>query len=273
MSHEHDNHNDLPYPTESTMPRGPSLDLDEIPVHHRSKETHARPEAALEDPFPLIDDFQTLILIDDTESMKDCWNDVGKILEKLGPVYTKYGHRGMNIEFLKHRARGYLLLGGQAGYYNITLADGSHAMQDNVAGIYLNVKPKGHYDMETRVERILHKWLFDAKTTYRRALNHVRPWRLLVVSKWTMEDVEKVLRVVRKISHELEELDAPHSIFGIQMLRVGTHTEEWLNWDVWNRFNRSNTFRLTGRVSRHSEPSPDRIMELILGGNWRMYLD
>ncbi|KAI0147346.1 hypothetical protein GGR57DRAFT_515918 [Xylariaceae sp. FL1272] len=269
MSHEqHHNHNDLPYPTESIIPSGPSPDLDDPLVRRPSEQDHAQREVRLEDTFSLIDDFSTLVLIDDTEPMKTCWDDVGKILEKIGPIYTKYGHGGMNIEFLKHRARGYFLLGGRPGYYNITIANGSHVMQDNVAGVYLHVKPHGHYDMELRISRILDKWIYCVKTTGKERLKRLRPWRLLVVSKWNPDDLGKILKLIRKVSFELEEYGVPNAMFGIQMWHQG---ENWSGWEVWKTYKCSTTIAVTRSCQNTSKLSSNDIMELILGSNWKMY--
>lgn len=97
------------------------------------------------DPFAFLQVFDTVFLIDDSESMKPHWHEVIALICAVVPICCERDHNGIDLYFLNHRPRGHSFFSSveKSGYRNIGIAVGSPQQSDNVAGIFHQVKPQG----------------------------------------------------------------------------------------------------------------------------------
>ncbi|KAI0477548.1 hypothetical protein GGR56DRAFT_692217 [Xylariaceae sp. FL0804] len=101
------------------------------------------------DPFAALRDFQTVIIVDDSDRVKPYWDDVGAFLRQIGPICCECDSNGIDIQFVNHPKRCHFLTGereysSEFKHLYIGIADGDPRIRDNVAGIFARARPGGH---------------------------------------------------------------------------------------------------------------------------------
>ncbi|KAI1648911.1 uncharacterized protein F4817DRAFT_47851 [Daldinia loculata] len=224
----------LPYPLESTIPASPDLKPKRSakPVEH--KKHHAKLTrkhiSTPDDPYAFLKHFDTIFLIDDSKSMEKHWGEVGMLLEKIAPICTERDPNGVDIYFVNHRPRGYLMYAAlgfdadRSGYLHIGQSVGVPEMRDNVAGIFGSIKKLGsHCRLDRRLSYILDRYVHEYERSRRDrgtgSGNTVRPLNLIVITAGVTDDnpYDTLIRTARK----LDILGAPPYQVGVQFFRVG----------------------------------------------------
>ncbi|KAI1324321.1 hypothetical protein F5Y16DRAFT_412063 [Xylariaceae sp. FL0255] len=213
----------LPYPLESTI-LCPPMDSEDRPrirkCGHGSHEfSHI---ATMRDPFHMLQHINTLFIIDDSHSMKSCWDEVGIALRKIAPVCIEADADGIDIEFLNHQAR-WSHVTGRIGYYNIGLTTSNIEMHDNVEGIHHNVKPRGPCELGLFLMWRLGRYIdhLEQNTTQYGSKDSVAPLNVIVISNWGWEERFGPIESLLKCARKLDALGCPPHQLGIQFFRVG----------------------------------------------------
>ncbi|KAI0408527.1 hypothetical protein F4802DRAFT_618651 [Xylaria palmicola] len=222
QNHHDDNHG-LPYPLESTMPAGPPEKREGQPYIGPNEDVIFLDHVAKEkDPCTALEYINTLLLIDDSDSMQQCWDEVGDIIRIIAPICHQYRRDGIDIEFVNHRASGHLLT-GRSGYKHIGLMKGRLDMHDSVAGIYHNVRPRGRCRMESRLASILDPYLKEYELHLHRSGGKklITPLSVIVISDLQWDDGEERFGAITRAARRLDTLGAPRYQVGVQLFRVG----------------------------------------------------
>ncbi|KAJ2991880.1 hypothetical protein NUW58_g2359 [Xylaria curta] len=265
----------LPYPLEPTIPDGPAggtwessysgLQRDVLYLDHIGKE---------DDPYAALAYFDTLLLIDDSESMQECWGEVEEITMKIAPICTQYDQDGIDIEFVNHRAAGFYAT-GRSGYKHIGLMKGNLDMHDSVAGIYHNVKPKGKCRMDKRLASILDPYV----TEYEKNLNQnggrelTTPLNIIVISAFQWDGDEDKFGAITRAARKLDTLRAPKFQVGVQLFRVGKASREtvdttvrFLDDKIWKERGVRDMVDMTTWTGSPGVLSPKGLLKVLLGG-------
>ncbi|KAI0441412.1 hypothetical protein F4803DRAFT_420268 [Xylaria telfairii] len=264
----------LPYPLESTIPDGPTdptqgqselaLRREVLYIDHIGKE---------EDPYATLRYINTLLLIDDSESMHECWDEVGDVIRAIAPVCIKYDRNGIDIEFVNHRAKGHTLT-GRSGYQHIGLLKGRLDMPDNVAGIYHNVKPKGKCRMDKRLASILDPYMIDYETTLSRSGGKklITPLNVILISDMQWYNAAGCLEAIARTANRLDIVGAPKYQVGVQFFRVGDAgrkmddaTVSLVDDRIWKERGVRDMVDMTTWTGKPGELSPKGTLKVVLG--------
>ncbi|KAI2621327.1 hypothetical protein GGS21DRAFT_541742 [Xylaria nigripes] len=270
---ESSSHNDhgLPYPLDSTIPSPPKR----AEKQWRSDMTlQLRNIGNAKNPLAALGHIDTLLLIDDSDSMQKCWDEVGDLIRILAPICIEYDSDGINIEFVNHRASGYYLT-GRSGYSHIGLMKGRLDMHDNVAGIYHNVKPKGKCRMDKRLGSILDPYMTELETRLRRSggKKFMLPLNVIVVSDMQWDPDEDCFAALTRTARGLDILGVPRMQVGVQLFRVGDAGREvseanirFMDDEVWRERGVRDIVDTTTWTGKPGELSADGIVKALLGG-------
>ncbi|KAI1824277.1 hypothetical protein F4861DRAFT_271085 [Xylaria intraflava] len=264
-----DNHG-LPYPLDSTIPGPPDL------PRQRSKDKPLMMGDAgrAENPLAALRHMSTILLIDDSDSMQHCWDEVGDILRIIGPICIEYDPDGVHIEFVNHRASGYFLT-DRSGYEHIGLMKGRLDMHDNVAGIYHSVKPKGRCRMDKRLASILDPYMNQYETLLRRSGGKrvLSPLNIIVISSMRWEPDGDDLVTLTRTARRLDILSAAQYQVGVQLFRVGDavkglddDTVNFLDDLAWQERGVRDMVDTTTWTGKPGELSPAGTLKVLLGG-------
>ncbi|KAI8625926.1 hypothetical protein F5Y19DRAFT_488663 [Xylariaceae sp. FL1651] len=270
---KHSQDQGLPYPLESTISAPPFERAEEQYQPRLGEPVKLEHIAKLEDPFAALKFFNTLLLIDDSESMQQCWDEVGDIIRKITPTCIEYDPNGIDIEFVNHRASGYYIT-GRSGYAHIGLVKGRLDMHDSVAGIYHNVKPKGKCRMDTRLASILDPYVNEYETQVRRSGGKRRPapLNIIVISDLEWDSREDGFGTIIRTARKLDILRAPPYQVGIQLFRVGDAAREmsdaavrYADDLVWREEGVRDMVDLTTWTGKPGELSSEGTLKVLLG--------
>lgn len=231
-----------------------------------------------QDPFAALKHVNTLFLIDDSESMQKCWDEVGDIIRIIAPICMEYDHNGIDIEFVNHRASG-SLLSGRNGYKHIGLMKGNLDMHDSVAGIYHNVKPKGRCRMDKRLGSILDPYITEIKTEIKRSsmqssgMCTPTPLNLIVISDLNWDEEEDRFATLTNTARELDVMGVPRHQVGVQFFRVGDAGREVSEADTqllddkaWKEKGVRDMVDVTTWTGKPGELSFEGTLKVVLGG-------
>ncbi|KAI3324180.1 hypothetical protein HD806DRAFT_62201 [Xylariaceae sp. AK1471] len=273
MARKQQDDHGLPYPLEPTIPAGP-------PERTRER-VQSRPRGGvmpahigtLDDPYAALKYVNTLFLIDDSESMQKCWDEVGDILRIIAPICIEYDRDGIDIEFVNHRASGYYVT-GRSGYEHIGLMKGRLDMHDNVAGIYHSVKPKGKCRMNKRLASILDPYIYEYDIINSRGgvKRLPLPRNIIVISDLIWDADEDPVSTIMRIARKLDTLAAPPYQVGVQLFRVGDAGREVSDADVqyvddqiWKEKGVRDMVDVTTWTGKPGELSPEGTLKILLG--------
>ncbi|KAI0465835.1 hypothetical protein F4859DRAFT_507743 [Xylaria cf. heliscus] len=264
----------LPYPLESMMPAEPPVSTQERRELGLGKEVlyidHIDKE---DDAYAALAYIHTLLLIDDSESMQGCWDEVGDIIRIITPVCAKYDRDGIEIEFVNHRPKGHSL-NGRSGYKHIAHLKGRLDMHDNVAGIYHNVKPKGKCRMDKRLASILDPYMTDYENTLTRSGGKklITPLNVILISDMQWRGDEGCLEAVTRTARRLDVAGAPKYQVGVQFFRVGDAAREMdadtvrlIDDRIWKEMGVRDMVDMTTWTGKPGELSPRGILKVVLG--------
>ncbi|KAK7931231.1 hypothetical protein PG985_001943 [Apiospora marii] len=179
------------------------------------------------DPFAFLEVFDTVFLIDDSESMQPYWHEVIALVCAVVPVCCERDPNGIDLYFVNHRPRGHHLFSSvdKSGYRGIGLAVGSPRQSDNVAGILHQVKPQGRARLGARLNDILTKYVTDYSFLTRLHNNRYckRPMNLIVVTAGHIED--SLYGTLAAAARELDRVDAPSYQAGVQLFQIGNDSK------------------------------------------------
>ncbi|KAI0969661.1 hypothetical protein F4678DRAFT_166980 [Xylaria arbuscula] len=272
MKSTNDDNHGLPYPLESTIPSGPP---DQTPGRppSRGEPLFIDHISKFDNPYAALYLIDTLLLIDDSDSMQKCWDEVGDILRIIAPVCIKYGKDGIAIEFVNHRASGYYLT-SRSGYQHIGLMKGNLDMHDNVAGIFHNVKPRGKCRMDKRLASILDPYTTEYETTLRQSGGKklIVPLNIIVISDMQWDTDEDYFGAVTLAARQLDILGAPKYQLGVQFFRVGDAGRQlsegrvqYIDDQIWKKRGVRDMVDMTTWTGAPGELSPKGILKVVLG--------
>ncbi|KAJ3570693.1 hypothetical protein NPX13_g5644 [Xylaria arbuscula] len=247
-----------PEPTAERSRSGP-LFLDHIGNH--------------DNPYAALKSIDTLLLIDDSDSMQKCWDEVGDIIRIIAPICIEHDADGIDIEFVNHRARGYILT-NQSGYKHIGFMKGRLDMHDNVAGIYHSVKPKGKCRLDKRLASILNPYV-DAYETHVKK-NGLRklpvPLNVIVITDMDWDEEDDTFGTILRLAGRLDSITAPPFQAGVQFFRVGDAGRgvtkdkiESFDDRIWKEKGVRDIVDMTTWTGAPGELSPKGILKVLLG--------
>ncbi|GAP86732.1 putative von willebrand factor protein [Rosellinia necatrix] len=227
-----------------------------------------------DNPFAALKHIDTLLLIDDSESMQQCWDEVGDIIRIIAPICMKYDDDGIDIEFVNHRASGYFVT-GRSGYKNIGFMKGQLDMHDNVAGIYHSVSPRGKCRMDRRLASILDPYLQEYETQLNRSGGKklIKPLSVIVISDMDWDADQRDHSAITRVARRLGVLGAPRYQVGVQFFRVGQmgrmmddEAIQFVDDQIWKKRGVRDMVDITTWTGKPGELSPDGILKVLLGG-------
>ncbi|KAK7975439.1 hypothetical protein PG989_013902 [Apiospora arundinis] len=246
---------ELPYPLEGGIP--------ELTQQHVSND---------KDPFAFLEVFDTVFLIDDSESMKQHWHEVIALICAVVPICCERDHNGIDLYFLNHRPRGYSFFSSveKSGYRNIGIAVGSPLQSDNVAGIFHQVKPQGRCKLGARLKEILlNKYIkeYSFLTRYHNNRHCKRPMNLIVVTAGHRED--SIYDTLAAAARELDRVNAPSHQAGVQLFQIGNdpRVAAGLKADD-DMYKKEGTRDMVDTVTWNGKPgvlSADGVLKVVLG--------
>ncbi|KAI0811821.1 hypothetical protein GGR55DRAFT_641985 [Xylaria sp. FL0064] len=263
----------LPYPLESTIPAGPP---DRTQGRSRSRTGEALfldHVGNVDNPYAALKYIDTLLLIDDSDSMQQCWDEVGDIIRIITPICIEHDRNGIDIEFVNHRAKGYYLT-SRSGYQHIGLLNGRLDMHDNVAGIYHNVKPKGRCRMDKRLASILDPYINEYEASLRQSGGKklLVPLNIIVISNLLWDTDDNSFGTLIRIARQLDILGAPKYQVGVQLFRVGDagrqvadDTVRFFDDQIWKDRGVRDMVDMTTWTGSPGELSPKGILQVLLG--------
>ncbi|KAI0395212.1 hypothetical protein F5Y17DRAFT_457114 [Xylariaceae sp. FL0594] len=275
-----DNHG-LPYPLNSTIPGGPEDPASNTP-QPREKGLAFHHLGRLDDPYAALRRVDTILLIDDSDSMQSCWDEVGDFLRIVAPVITAHDSDGVGIEFVHHRATGYHLT-GRSGWRHIGNVKGRLDMCDSVAGIFHHVQPKGRKrrnKIDKRLGVLLDRYVDEDVA---RALSETGgkrtppPLNVIVVTDcdWGEDGGDGLFNddgAIARTARKLDQLHAPPYQVGVQVFRVGetgrNRTQDELKFmddGLWKLLGVRDMVDTTTWTGKPGELSPDGILKVVLG--------
>ncbi|KAI1276971.1 hypothetical protein F5Y07DRAFT_388794 [Xylaria sp. FL0933] len=273
MKSTNDDNHGLPYPLESSIPAGPP---DQTQGRSRSRTGEVLfldHVGNVDNPYAALKYIDTLLLIDDSDSMQQCWDEVGDIIRIITPICIEHDRNGVDIEFVNHRAKGYHFT-SRSGYQHIGLLKGRLDMHDNVAGIYHNVKPKGRCRMDKRLASILDPYINEYEASLRQSGGKklLVPLNIIVISDLIWDTDDDSFGTLIRIARQLDILGAPKYQVGVQLFRVGDpgrqipdDTVRFFDDQIWKDRGVRDMVDITTWTGSPGELSPKGILKVLLG--------
>ena len=221
----------LPYPQESTIPAGPSSEARKpSPDVEFGRKFKRKNITSRGDPFAYLRHFDTAFLIDDSESMKDYWDEVRALLNAIADLCVTYDENGIDVYFVNHRPADDFFRGNY-GYKNIGNTNGMLEFHDNVAGIFHNVKPKGKCRLDRALRHIFQNYMtaLEKKVTMSFGKRGTKPLNLIVISAGYVDG--NPFKELLKCAEWLDKLGAPPYQVGVQLFQIGNDERVRENWE------------------------------------------
>ncbi|EJU06389.1 hypothetical protein DACRYDRAFT_19564 [Dacryopinax primogenitus] len=181
----------------------------------RSRGSHRRRgSTGIEDPLALLRKYDTIILVDDSVSMADLWDDAKDALAEIALLAARYDIDGVDIHFVNDKREG----------TNLRTAE-------SVMQLFASVNPAGEYsEIAGRLEDFLLPYLSRAEK-YQEAvelgtaalLPKVRPINFIVLTDGVPSDDPE--SVIVAAARRLDAHNFPLSQVGIQFVQLGDDPE------------------------------------------------
>jgi len=171
-----------------------------------------------ENQYDFLKTFDTVFVVDDSASMAgEYWDQLGRALETIATIATKYDSDGIDIHFL-----------------NSSQHDSKHiTSSDSVRDLFNSVQPAGVTPTGTCLDRILREYLdkyADAKAAYTPSTTGPgphptiydslpKPLNILVLTDG--EPTDDPEGAIVHAARELDRLNAPLHQVGIQFVQIG----------------------------------------------------
>lgn len=216
----------LPYPEESTIPSGPSIQPSSSAANNGCNRQFTQESISnTEDPFAYLKYFDTMFLIDDSDSMVRYWDEVAMLLVHITDICIEHDRNGIDIYFINHRPHGSFFT-EKRGYKNIGITDGNLEFHDSVAGIFNHVKPQGKCRLHHALEHIWYEYSEKLRDT-RYLSNRTewpRPLNLIVITAGHVYG-RRPHEALRRFAEDLDKVGAPPYQVGVQLFQVGDDAE------------------------------------------------
>lgn len=171
-----------------------------------------------DDAFAFLSEFDTVFIIDDSESMSwpsgrgiKPWDEVADVLRAITPICTKYDSDGIDIYFLNHKSRRTATGKASGGYYNIRSAS-------DVTCIFDRTRPNFRTPTGKRLEDVLGAYMQQYRVNP--TSPNLKPLNVIVITDGVPTDCPE--GVLSNVASELTRLHAPASQLGVQFFQVGT---------------------------------------------------
>lgn len=223
------------------------------------------------DPFAFLEVFDTVFLVDDSESMQPYWHEVIALICAVVPVCCERDHNGIDLYFVHRRPRGHHVSSPveKSGYRGLGLAAGSPRQSDNAAGIFHQVQPRGRARLGARLSDILTKYVADYRFLTRLRGNRYRkrPMNLIVVTAGHIED--SLYSTLAAAARELDRVHAPSYQAGVQLFQIGSdpNVRAGMKGDD-GMYKREGTRDMVDTVTWNGRPgvlSPEGVLKVVLG--------
>ncbi|PCD21456.1 hypothetical protein AU210_016418 [Fusarium oxysporum f. sp. radicis-cucumerinum] len=193
-------------PTQRTAP------LLNVPRRGASPAPSISSTNSAEDRLAFLSTFDTIFVIDDSESMAGQWGEVQEALSTIAPICTSHDPDGIDVYFLNHRSPA-IGTGVQApgGYFQIRDAN-------QVQHLFKSVRPCGSTPTGSRLHSILKPYVAHLS---RRAANvdSTKPVNIIVITDGSPSDDPESIIVHH--AKKLDQIEAPPHQVGIQFFQVG----------------------------------------------------
>jgi hypothetical protein len=253
-----------------------SKDKDNARSRHTRKHVILDPGQTFEDAYSHLKDFDTTLLIDDSESMKPYWDEVRLILQKIAPICIKYDEDGIDVEFVHHiRTRG-KIDPHFTGYNNISAATGHPTMHDNVDGIWRTTTPKGRCLLGQRLGNLVGTYKYDLLLEHGKdgQKRPVMRKNYIIISAWEWEDSDSVVKTIKEAMRLVSKLckssNLPDDQINFNFFRVGGGNvdDEWSRFiddDAWKGSNVMDRVKVTTWTGKPGELSEDGLLMALMG--------
>jgi len=204
----------------ASSPKSSSLRLDEKkasrPARRSGPPKHRG--SVRENQYDFLKTFDTVFVVDDSASMAgEYWDQLGRALETIATIATKYDSDGIDIHFLNSP---------QHDHRHIT-------SPDSVRDLFNRVQPAGITPTGACLDRILREYLdkyADAKAAYTSSTSGSgphptmynslpKPLNILVLTDGEPTDDPET--VIVDAARKLDRLNAPLHQIGIQFVQIG----------------------------------------------------
>ncbi|EXM14040.1 von Willebrand factor A-like domain superfamily [Fusarium oxysporum f. sp. vasinfectum] len=204
---------------DSLMEAPPAYDLTyetghvDLPQRGATTVSDTSRNSTNEDKYSFLSVFDTVFVIDDSESMKGpSWREAGDALAKIAPICTSRDPDGIDIYFLNHRSihKG-TGIQAEGGYYQIREAK-------QVKDIFESIQPSGSTPTGSRLQHILKPYITRI-SCHARYLNSTKPINIIVITDGCPTDDPEA--IIEHHAKKLDQIEAlPHQV-GIQFFQVG----------------------------------------------------
>ena len=194
-------------PTEVSPPSPPPVEIgssDSVPQQ--------RAVRSAEDPYELLQRFDTVFIVDDSGSMKEHWSATRNALETVATVALKHDRDGVDIHFMNNP---------RYDAWNVKSA--THVRQ-----LFNQVRPSGVTPTGQCLDEILRDYL-DRYISSKipgpdgQQQPKIKPLNIVVITDG--EPTDDVESVIVSVARKLERLNAPLHQVGIQFLQIGDGVE------------------------------------------------
>ncbi|KAJ7857298.1 hypothetical protein B0H14DRAFT_696505 [Mycena olivaceomarginata] len=163
------------------------------------------PGSALESALELLRHFQTVLIVDDSRSMKgELWKQAGKALQDLAAVASEYDTDGLEIHF-----------------FNSNVVAKRVKTAEEVEDVFNKVTPTNSTPMGLKLQSLLEPYLAALK-----ANPNLKSVNFIVITDGAPTDRAETEpeRVIVNAARELDSIHALLSQVGIQFVQVGGNT-------------------------------------------------
>ena len=180
-----------------------SLKLDDKQPTFPSRPSGKQKEKEKERVFGRLRSYDTVFLVDDSDSMYGPrWDTTKHVLVKIASIAVLHDRDGVDIRFFNEYFE-------DAERLNLDSAD-------KVMGIFDKVDPFGSTPTADVLERELKDYIFE----YRRN-RHRKGLNLIVLTDSEPDSGQDVAGVIARFAKKLEELEAPLRHVGVQFVQIG----------------------------------------------------
>ncbi|KAG2143472.1 uncharacterized protein EDB93DRAFT_1088379 [Suillus bovinus] len=150
-------------------------------------------------------DYKTVILIDDSISVKHSWTLVREALAGIADLATQYGSQGIDLHFLHH----------EHYHQNIKTSQ-------EVQSIFNQTAPNGpETPTAAKLEELINIYL----PLVERKFPQHNPIDIIIITDGVATDQQALPEVIVNAAQRLERSQVPEGMFGIQFVQIGTDAE------------------------------------------------
>ena len=161
-------------------------------------------EAAKEQMLVRLKKYDTLFLVDDSDSMAGRrWQTTAKVLGNIASIAVKYDEDGVDIRFFNSLVE-------EAERTHLTSSEA-------VMKLFNNIEPEGPTLTADILDGELNEYMYEYDKNRK-----IKGLNLIVLTDGEPEDDQKVEDVIVKYANQLREARAPSFLVGIQFVQIGS---------------------------------------------------